>query len=231
MAAVPRVRARQGLGRDRRGSPALEFAIILPVMVTMLMGVFDASQALIAMRQVTTASQEIAEIATELSVQPDGSTSLTPTQAYQSSTAVFAIMPQLKAQAPSTGFAVTLSAVVFKATPTGCTSNCVITASTAWSVPLSLGRAVTRPCGVLAQVSASTSPSLTTLPTAGMTALSSVVVADVSYTFTPLFGRFFGSFSIFRSTFLPPRVGTAQQYVEYDTANATTDKSICTGYL
>ena len=219
------------LRRDRRGSPALEFALILPFMVTLLVGLYDASAALVAMRQVTTASQQVAEIATELGVQPNQTSSLTPTQAYQASTAAFAIMPALRAQVGSSAFSVTLSAVVFTATPAGCTTACVMTANTAWSVPLSLGKSVVRPCGVLAQVAPTAAPQLTTLPTAGMTALSSVVVADVSYNFKPMFGRFLGAFTITRSTFLPPRVGTASQYTQYDTANAATDKAVCPGYV
>src|ERR1700744_6492834 len=82
--------------RSRGGSPALEFVLLAPVMMGLLLGSFDVTQLLIAQRRVISAAQEIVEIATELSVQPDQSIALTTTQAYQAESAIYALMPALK---------------------------------------------------------------------------------------------------------------------------------------
>jgi Flp pilus assembly protein TadG len=222
------------LRKDRLGGPALEFAIVAPVMVMLLLGGLDASDALLTWRRVATAAREIAIIATEMSVQPDLTTVLTPAQAYQASTAIYALFPQLKSPANTARYSVTLSAIVFTATPPGCdpAANCVYTASTAWSYALPMGQNVTRPCGVLQQVPPGAAASLQTVPTAGMTALTSVLVADVTVVYVPVFTAFITRpITMSRSAFMPPRTANPNQYVEYDVANAATDKAVCPGWL
>ncbi len=231
---MARPRRVTGLRRDRDGGPAMEFAIVAPVMVMLLLGGLDASDALLTWRRVATAAREIAIIATEMSVQPDLTTVLTPAQAYQASTAIYALFPQLKSTVNTVQYSVTLSAIVFTATPPGCdpATNCVYTASTAWSYALPMGRNVTRPCGVLQQVPPGTPASPRTVPTAGMTALTSVVVADVTVVYTPVFTAFITSpITMSRAAFMPPRTANPDQYVEYDVANAATDKAVCPGWL
>ena len=221
--------------RETGGSPAIEFAIVAPVMITLLTGTYDITQILIAQRKVVVAAQEIVEIATELSVQPDQSISLTTTQAYQAQTAIYGVMPALKSGADTSQFFVTLSAAVFTATPAGCVAgvNCTYEANTAWSIPLPQSTAaVSRPCGVIAQVFSTQQATIQNLPTAGMTALTSVVIADVSYNYQPLFiGFVTGPITLHRTAVVPPRTGSAAQYVQYDLANATGNPAICPGFL
>jgi Flp pilus assembly protein TadG len=217
----------------------MEFALIAPVMFILLIGSYDITQLLIARQQVVSTAQQIVEIATELSIQPDQTTSLTINQAYQAETAIYALMPRLKSGSDTNKFSVTLSAAVFTATPAGCTpgTNCSYVANTAWSKMLSLSTLspnvpITRPCGVIPQVAATQQVTINNLPTAGMTALTSIVIADVTYVYQPLFSGFFvGSVTLNRTAFLPPRVGSATRYVQYDLANSTTDTSICPGFL
>jgi Flp pilus assembly protein TadG len=259
----------------RRGNAAVEFALLFPIMVTLVFGLVDASNALIAYRRVTVAAEEAALIATELSVQSDGSTSLTPTQVNQASTAIFGVMPLLESQGSAQVFSVTMSAVVFNGVagtglPSGCsgsacTSYTQYNASVAWSVPLSafagtgqyLGtqqyRGPSGPstkCGTayLTQVSQATTPTWTTIPTSGMTPLSSVLVVDVTYTFTPLFTKVFvGAQTFMHTSMLPPRLtppSYAPQYIAFDITATGSGTSttyakgtdtyatyICTGYL
>lgn len=224
----------KALLRARSGSPAIEFALLAPVMLILLSGSYDITQLLIARQQVISTTQQIVEIATELSIQPDQSTSLTTTQAYQAETAIYALMPGLKSGADTNKFSVTLSAVVFTATPAGCVAgvNCTYVANTAWSTTLSLGVQATRPCGVIAQVASTQQATINNLPTAGMTALTSIVVADVSYVYRPIFTGFITGFVTLQQTaFLPPRLSTVTPYVEYDLAHSTTNASVCPGYL
>jgi Flp pilus assembly protein TadG len=212
----------------------MEFALLAPVMIILLTGSYDITQLLIAASRVVSTAQQVVEIATELSVHPDRSISLTTTQGYQAETAIYALMPGLKSGADTNHYSVTLSAVVFTATPPGCdaTSSCTYVARTAWSHALPQSSPpVTRPCGVIPQVVAA-QQTQANLPTAGMTQLTSIVVADVSYSYWPLFVGFVtGPVMLQRTAMLPPRSGTVTEYVEYDLANATTDPSICPGYL
>jgi Flp pilus assembly protein TadG len=217
----------------------MEFALIAPVMFVLLTGSYDITQLLIARQQIISTAQQIVEIATELSIQPDQTSSLTVNQAYQAETAIYALMPRLRSGSDTNKFSVTLSAAVFTATPSGCPpdNGCSYVARTAWStmLPLSTLSAqtpTTRPCGVISQVAATRPVTINNLPTAGMTTLTSLVIADITYVYQPLFSGFFlGSVTLTRTAFLPPRVGSAAQYVQYDLAHTTTNTSICPGFL
>jgi hypothetical protein len=222
------------LWHARGGAPAIEFALLAPVMAVLLTGSYDVTQLLIAQRQVTTAAQEIAEIATELSVQRDQSTSLTIDQAYQAQTAVYGMMPALKSGRDTNAFSVTLSAVVFIAIPAGCLSgeNCTYVGNIAWSVALPQGLQVTRPCGVVAQTKPTQQATINDLPTSGMTSMTSMVVADVSYIYQPLFTRFIGgSITLRRTALMPSRSGKLSKYTLYDIASNGANRSVCEGFL
>lgn len=220
--------------RDRSGTPALEFALIAPVMFSILAGTYDVTQILIAMRQVTSAAQEIVQIATEQAVQPDQTISLTTQQAYQAQTAIYALMPRLKSGADTSQYSVTLSAIVFVATPPGCVvlNSCTYIANTAWSTALSLGLKVRRSCGVVTQVASTEPATVNNLPTWGMTTVTSVVIADVIYKYQPLFSGFItGPITFQRTSFLPPRAGKPTDYVKYDKDNVGRNPDICPGYI
>ena len=219
---------------DRSGTPAIEFALVAPVMFTILAGSYDVTQVFIALRRVTSTAQAIVQIATEQAVQPDQTISLTPTQAYQAMTAIYAMIPGLKSGADTSQYSVTLSAIVLVATPPGCVagSKCTYVANTAWSTALSLGSNVTRHCGVVTQVAPTQQATISTLPISGMTTVTSVVVADVSYSYQPLFSGFVtGPVTLQRTAFLPPRAGKPTDYVQYDKDHAATNSAVCPGYL
>lgn len=216
--------------RDRSGTPAIEFALIAPVMFTILAGSYDVTQIFIAMRQVTSTAQEVVQIGTEQAVQPDQSNALTVAQAKQAMTAIYAMIPRLRSGADTSQYSVTLSAIVF-VTDTGCVVGgaCTYVGIVRWSVALpSPGQAVTRrPCGPVTQVAPDQQATLTSLPTSGMTTLTSVLVADVSYRYQPLFSGFVtGPITLQRTAFLPPRAGTPSQYVQYK-ANTSNNPAVC----
>ncbi len=215
--------------RDQSGSPGIEFALVAPLMFTLLAGSYDATQIFIAMRRVTSTAQEVVQIATEQAVQPDQSNALTVDQAKQAMTAIYAIIPGLKSGADTSQFSVTLSGIVYTAIPAGCVagSGCTYVGDVKWSVALAQGLQVTR-CGVVAQVATDQQVTLGNLPTSGMTTLTSVAVADVSYTYQPLFSRFItGPVTLQRTAFLPPRAGKSTDYVHYDKDNPLTNTAVC----
>jgi hypothetical protein len=212
-------------------------------------------------------------------VQTDGTLALTPTTApsslYVAATAIFGVMPGLKAAGNSQSFSVTVSDVVFTGSPANCTPSITTasgslvpctsyTANVAWSVPLSAFSAQVpagtnlgikspatvplRQCGTLTQVPKTQSATFTTIPTQGMTNLSSVLVVDVTYTYQPVFttafaGRVFSAPITFTHTsMLPPRLtpSSPPTYIVYVTSTTTdasapawtaTSGGVCTGYI
>ena len=220
------LRALKRTHRSRRGVVALEFALVVPVLVAVAVGVFDLANGFIVWRRLTQAAQSVDEIATAMAVQFDGSNNLTRDQATTASTAAFAIMPNL-ANTPASSFGVTMSTVVFSATHNNCMSNCSYVANTAWSVTLQ-GTQPTRACGTLKAVSDTQPPSLSTLPT-DVFGPTSLLVVDMSFRFEPAFIVYFtGPFTLMRSAYLPPRAGTLAQWIRFVDPTGTVVP--CPGY-
>ena len=142
------------------------------------------------------------------------------------------MIPRLKYGADTSQYSVTLSAVVFFANA-DCAAGgaCTYVAGTAWSVALPQGLQVTRPpCGIITQVTPDQQATISNLPTSGMTTLTSVLVADVSYRYQPLFSGFItGPITLQRTAYLPPRAGTPSltHFVQYDRANASNNPAVC----
>jgi hypothetical protein len=220
----------------------VEFALIMPMMVTALLGVVDVCRAVLAWQLITSAAEEAAEIATAEASTPTalGNYQLTDAQVQAATSAIYAFMPAVNTGNggnDNSPFSVTLSAIAYTTVATAaCPAN---SACTAWSVVGSFGNNLAptldeRACTALGQVAAGSAPSLSTVPTAGVTGLSSLIVADVQYTFTPLFLAFItGPIAMFRSAYLPTRVGSATPYVQYIApagGSATDVFQNCPGY-
>ena len=197
--------------RSRRGLAGIEFAVVAPFLVILLLGVADLSRAIIVGRRLTVAADQTATIATTEAVQAANLNILTAKQAYAASTAPFAIFPDWLGTQASVGntFAITVSEVNFTGSPKNCTTNCTYAASLGWSVANPSGQPVLRKCGKLTSVPNGTATTLTTLP-AGAFGATSVIVADISQVFVPLFTSvFLGSFTMQRTAYVSPRVNNA----------------------
>lgn len=257
------------LRRDDRGVVLIEFALIFPILLTMLLGMFDVTNLLIMQRRVSLAAAQIAEIATTLAIQPNTTNVLDYDEVYNAATVIFAYFPGWQTNNQQT-FSVAVSAFV-SGPPPNCQGNgCNSTvASVAWSVAGSQNQpyaswsgfnfdaAQERPCQPpLTAAPPSQTPNrpgsntpassmgnytqIYTVP-AGVLSVPSVIVADVSAVFTPLFLKFItGPVLITRSYFLPPRAGNSSQYVPY-VSNSSTSPSqmnssnaqpveLCSGY-
>jgi Flp pilus assembly protein TadG len=114
-------RAPLRVAAERRAVAALEFALVAPIMGVMILGVFDASRALLAWQQTQNAAQAIAQAAEKLSVVTSSTTpQLTSAQMQEAMSTIYAEMPGLSAgSTPGSGgvlagyYAVTLSEVLF----------------------------------------------------------------------------------------------------------------------
>jgi Flp pilus assembly protein TadG len=242
--------------RGRSGVAAVEAALIMPVLIILMLSAYDLIAAAGAWRNTRAAATATAEISTYLAVNSNGTNQLTSTQVQNAATAVYAYLPNLFSMS-SSQFTVTLSAVVFAPTANcnsnacvcvtnGATSNtsvvgssktpvasggstqCYI-ANTAWSAPLSYGTQQSRPCGQLLPAT-STTPTPTTIPV-GVYGPYSVMVADIRYTYTPIFlGYIMGTITFNETAYVPPRIGGSgvSNYVQYSPSTAT---AVCKGYV
>ncbi len=211
---------------DRRGAAALEFALLTPVLVMIVLSVTDVTEAVITWWRLSAAAGTIARIATTYAATPTNNNVLTVKQATTASTAVFAVVPALAA-APATGYGVAISSVVMTPTVPGCTSGCTYVATTAWSAALQ-GGAQTRLCGRLNAVPDGQPASLTALPLDAFTP-APLLVVDVTYDFAPLFTNLFGAGLRFMETaYLAPRTGDDTAWVRLTGPNAAPAQ--CPGY-
>jgi Flp pilus assembly protein TadG len=230
----------------RAGVAGIEFAMLTPVLGIFMLGLVDLSDAIIAERRLNAAVQQIGLMATQLSIQSDQTTSLTVAQLNQASSVIFSVFPGLSnapvynaVSNPVPSYAVTVSDIVFNPTATGCTAGLTCTSYTAalaWSVPLQYGQHINRACGAVSQVTTTASPVYvnnlpSTVPTAGIaSALTSTLVVDAIYTFTPIFAKFIGTVTMRQTAYFNQRSYLAP-YITYNTAGATSGGVTCTGYV
>ncbi len=206
---------------DRRGVAAMEFALIAPVLGVLVMGMIDVEQALVTQKRVADVAHQIAMMATEQAVeyQTNHSLVITPAEAQVALSAIYAMMPELRAPASGTRYNVTLSSIAFPEDAQGDFNPAV-----AWSVAMSNLNGKTadtlitstpiapfqRVCNVApVEVAANQPVTLQNLPIANMVALAPILVVDLTYTYTPIFGRFVhpatGTITFSRTAMLMPR--------------------------
>jgi Flp pilus assembly protein TadG len=231
-------------GGDERGIAAVEFALVLPLMVTLYVGSSEVTQGVLASRKMAIVSRTLADLVAQ---QPTAATSPCATAGLCDSTmtAIFsaanAIMSPFSTAALSGGVAsltMTVSSVDFVAngaTPAPATVANGYEAYVRWSVTASSPNAgATRSCAnKLTPVSNSTAPALDNLPS-GLFGAGSLIVADVTYNYQPTFGgsvlAWAGSggatyVAMKNTTYMRPRNWTT--YITYPSQNGV--GTSCTG--
>jgi Flp pilus assembly protein TadG len=266
----------------RRGIAAVEFALVAPILLTLVIGVFDISKAMILRQQVLNTAHAISLAASLLAAQnpttqgttvtsasgastvtesSTGTTTLTYTQVQAVESDILAQIPWLRSGVERGTFFVTLTGVQFSALPSSSCqpySTCIAWIPfVSWSVPYTQ----TPPYGTLKQYRRSCGPMLagvlniysqqnvpltaanlmSTLRVGGITYPDPILVADVSYTYTPTFLRFItGPITFVASSYWPVRIipynststpggGQSSQLTQYDLTQYDT-ASHCTGY-
>lgn len=115
---------------DRRSVAALEFALIAPLMVALLFGVYDLSEALIIYEEVYSAAHSMVASITNEAVQSDGSNSLTYSEVQQGESLLWGEIPSLRADYQDGIKSVTVSSIVFEPLIPACTASNVYAAAT-----------------------------------------------------------------------------------------------------
>jgi hypothetical protein len=229
--------------RSESGMAALEFAIITPFLLMLIWGVFDISKAVILWHQVCNTSHTIPLSASTMSVQSDKTTNLTPAQAQQAMSSIYAEIPWLRDGIETGITSVTLTSVTFKP-KNGCVPspiiNCTYVPYVIWSVAYAGGQGgaqnfqnVKRACGTLTQIGPADplppkNTNLTVLRTLNVQQPSPILVADVHYRYTPELPNYLnfvgGAADFWETGYWPVRTlntsfNTLDQYTTYDSAN------------
>ncbi len=179
-----------------RGVAGIEFAMILPVMLLLLLATFDAGNAIALYMKVRSATFVMAAITNQY-------TQNTPIQAADM-TAITGATSAVLAPYSNLPVVVVISQVYI-------TASGQSTATVDWSATLNgtayaKGSSVTLPAGI--------APSTTTCGTYPCY----LILSQVSYTYTPLFGGIFGTvITLSDSEYVTPRSYTCVPYVPQTT--------------
>jgi Flp pilus assembly protein TadG len=132
----------------RRALAALEFVLVAPVLVSLLYGVYDISQAMIVYQEVYNSAHSIVASSTNLAVNVStNATSLTYNQIQEAESEIWGQIPTLRGDYQNGTKSVTISSVVFE--PTFTTATCTTGSATTpcyvpvvvWSVAYAGGNA------------------------------------------------------------------------------------------
>jgi Flp pilus assembly protein TadG len=234
---------------------AVEFAIVLPVMLVVALGSVETARLMTFSQRINLVANTAVQM---LSQTPQCTTSPSPcvpsnltgttvgyvayTDLHTAQDSAMVIFPQVLQDASQKGISwssdiqISMSSVRFVATNPSCTTSCTYQAHVVWySGPNP------RPCGTnLTSAADNATPSATTLPqglfptsSTAPTALyagSSLLVVDVAYTYTPLFtSKLFGAISMHRSAYMAPRY---IQLVLYNSSQSGNDGigNMCSTY-
>lgn len=233
-----RDRSRRDLLADARGVSAVEFALVAPVLLLLLLAGFQLVLYINAMRRVELIAASISEMISQASP-PSGSTTASVNQldlhfAFDSTLVLF---PYVMKDAARRNVAwwqditIDFAGIQFQSNGLSCGSNadqsaCYV-AMVGWTSTGTAG-ANYRPCTVpQTPVDNSAAPSRSALPRS-LYGSGSVIAVDVSFTFTPTFGaKFFPALTIARSVFVQPRYA---KYITYDTTNNDGIATLCPGF-
>lgn len=172
-AMVSRIqRALRNLAQDTRGMSAVEFALILPIMITMYIGAVEFSDALTVNRRVTA----VASAAADLTAQAEQVTSGDVNDIFSAATSILAPYS-------TTPISIVLTSVVAD----GENATTVEWSCSLQGAPRSQGAPFDLPAGL-------TQP------------FSSIVVAEVSYNYSPPLGKMIvGNVNMSETFYLRPR--------------------------
>lgn len=175
--------------RSERAVSAIEFALVLPVMLTLMFGGYVISQCVAIHRKVTITTRALADLTTDYST-------VTGTQL----TTIINASTQIMAPYDPTPLKIRLSEVqTVGQAPAACLPLSLATAVTTWSVSV----------GVTQYAQCTVYP----LPAGMYIANTSYIVGEVTYTYTPPVGyKILGPFTIADHIVMLPRISQSIPY-------------------
>ena len=204
------LRLMRRLGTEIEAVAAVEFTLILPVMLLTYLGAGEIATVLSADRRVVTLARALSDLTAQYTTVADTDV-----------TSILAVSGPVMMPFATTLPKVTLSSVVFNTNPSAGADPIALVD---WTVTQNGGTA--RACTpALTVVSNSTKATATTIPRGVAIAGTTIIVADVTYAYTPMFGSFIltgGSINLKQSTYMLPRAATRITYTgtTYTNCNA-----------
>lgn len=162
------------LHHDKRGVAAVEFALILPLMLLLYLGTAELTQGIMASRKSTLVARALSDLVAQLAA-GSNMTDAEATNVFNAATAIMAPFP-------TTTLKMTVTSVEFVANSARANGY---DAKPRWTIVRNGGTA--RQCAVLSPVANTDAPASNKMPN-GMYGSGSIIVADVSYTYDPPFG-------------------------------------------
>lgn len=223
---------------DRRGLSAVEFALVLPVLLALMLGGIQLVTYVNATRKVELVAHSISQMISQVPP-PPGSTIATvnATDLHFSFDSALVLFPYVMKDAArqnvlwSNDITIKYASVAFTQKSTACNDpadmSACYTANVVWTSTGTSG-STQRSCGTpLLPADNTAAPNVGTLPRS-VYGPGSIIVIDVAFTFKPTFGaKFFSGSQIARSVYVQPRYATL---VNYDTANSDGIATKCSGY-
>lgn len=173
--------------RSQKGVAAIEFALLMPLLLVLMLGSFELQRYLRIERRLSLTAQNIAAIVAQRQT-------LAGRQISEDFDAAFHMFPAASEEPPTVWHHVLvhqISSAVFTPTTTGCTTNCTYSAQLNWNWPFydrnfGLGD-LRRRCGALTPAPKGAAATGSTLP-AALFGPGSMVIVDLRYRFRPMFG-------------------------------------------
>lgn len=221
------MRRRQGQSfqRDRSGSVAVEFAMTVPLMMVMMLGLYQMWTLTTANRQIQSVSASIAQMLTQSTTG-----TVTDTDLSFVADSAMALFPGVLTDAASKNMAwyndiqITISSVVFVEQANGS-----YLAQVAWSRGSNK-----RPCGTNLSGQADTAPPNRTALPMGLFGPGSLIVVDVSFVYAPtIVPSWFmesTSHTFNKSTYLQPRYIAPPNFITHKVAGSDGGTTACQGF-
>ncbi len=212
--------------RDASATSAIEFALLLPILITLGLGSIELQRYQRISRQLTATAENVAELIAQRETAQSDPLNFDFNIAVQ-------LFPQAFIEGGGTywwnKFSHQISHAQFVPTQASCVSNCTYKANLLWNWPVyNTGPgagALRRTCGELTPQQPGETPTGQTLP-AGLFGPGTTVMVDLRYSYKPLFGaNFLKPIIIERQGYSFPRF--ASPYIKVTGSQIT----FCPGYV
>lgn len=202
--------------KAQAGVAAIEFALVMPILVLMFLGLIETSRYFLISKRVNNAAASVAQIlSTSTKARPEVELRFMAGAIY----AIPTIEPDTRSAGGSVwgAHSVAISSIEFVPLASSCmNSNCPFDAMVKYTYSTNANEM--RKCGRATPVNDGVALTHKTLPKT-LYGAGSTLAVDISYSYKPLFGsRFFGEMTLFRSAFMAPRY---MPVVPFGPANGT----------